>query len=118
MAANDWSDFTEVVTRGKTHTFTFDVNDNITTWTQFTLVASDHWRSATPRLTLTLGAGIVKTDAAAGICTVTIAAGTSVLWPNRPQRLLCLITGVDATGNVWPLARGTLEVRPELTTVP
>lgn len=103
-------------TRGDTAVQQFTVKNlatgavvDITAWTAFRFTAKDRYTDADNQAVLaeTLsGGGIVKTTAASGLCTITIAAADTASLSFEQYGLVADLQGTDGSGNTWTLARG------------
>lgn len=122
-------DFVETPTWGTTFKFERQVYnyatgtaENITNWTHFRATFKDNAGDGTVLFTLTVGAGLTKSDAANGWLTGTVTPAnwtTSALSQRVENRVVMQLQGRDANGEDWPLSTELWVVGPRLAdTVP
>lgn len=117
-------------TQGDTATRQFTVRNtatgavvDITGWTSFRFTAKDLFSDADNQATLSetlAGGGILKVTAASGLGSVTVLPADTVSLGVERRELVADLQGVDASANVWTLARangavGSVVINPHVS---
>lgn len=82
---------------------------------RFTVKSSESLTDAQALCTLTTGAGIVHTNAAGGIATITLPATTTATLDSSPFVFVYDLQVTTSTSQVFTVARGALTVSPDVS---